>query len=129
MAVCLFFFVLRISLSIIHSLSFIPSFLSSPESICLTLGLTGNNVVPVFSPDNHYISWIYHVFDQQYGSKKQIYILDLFTREKRILAESFDMQPQTLIWSPYLPDYILVQNVVRAKGISIFFLLSFFIYL
>ena len=87
--------------------------LASKETVNLTEGMMGYDINPVFSPDGKQIAWQSMERDGYESDKNRLFVMDLGTKEKNYVTESFDYNTDFVTWNDNKSLYFI--SCVNAK--------------
>lgn len=82
--------------------------LASKETVNLTEGMMGYDTNPKFSPDGSQLAFISMERDGYESDKKRLFVIDLATKDKKYLTETFDYNAEDFIWENKGSDIIMV---------------------
>lgn len=73
--------------------------IESKQTENLTEGMMGYDINPVFSPDGKYIAWQSMEREGYESDKNRMFVINLATKEKTYVTETFDYNTDFLLWS------------------------------
>jgi len=88
--------------------------IETKETINLTEGMMGYDINPIFSPDGKYIAWQSMERDGYESDKNRLFVMNLSTREKIYVTESFDYNTDFAAWDTDNQSLFIV-TCVEAK--------------
>ncbi|MGL5317215.1 MAG: alpha/beta fold hydrolase, partial [Bacteroidales bacterium] len=82
--------------------------LNSKETVNLTEGMMGYDTTPQFSPDGSQLAFLSMERDGYESDKNRLFVLDLTSKAKHYLTESFDYNADSYIWDKAGKDIVMV---------------------